>query len=100
MACCIDAQAESRTGERAQLPIFDAIFADIGDYSRSSRTCHLFRARHNIDFISHHTTRHSLVLLDELVRPPIRKRGCAGSCYREYFRRAGCISIVSTHHTP
>ena len=87
--------------ERAQLPIFDAIFADIGDYQSIEQNLSTFSAHvTNIDFISHHTTRHSLVLLDELGSATDPEEGAAlAVAIAEYFRRAGCISIVSTHHT-
>jgi DNA mismatch repair protein MutS2 len=87
--------------ERAELPIFDSIFADIGDYQSIEQNLSTFSAHvTNIDFISHHTTAHSLVLLDELGSATDPEEGAAlAVAIAEYFRRAACISIVSTHHT-
>src|SRR6202008_2236782 len=53
--------------ERAEMPILDGVFADIGDYQSIEQNLSTFSAHvSNIDFISHQATTHSLVLLDEL----------------------------------
>src|SRR5581483_11232390 len=87
--------------ERAELPIFDAVFADIGDYQSIEQNLSTFSAHvTNIDFISHHATAHSLVLLDELGSATDPEEGAAlAVSIAEYFRRAACLSIISTHHT-
>jgi DNA mismatch repair protein MutS2 len=87
--------------ERAEMPIFDAIFADIGDYQSIEQNLSTFSAHvSNIDFISRHTTAHSLVLLDELGSATDPEEGAAlGVAIAEYFRRSACLSILSTHHT-
>ncbi len=87
--------------ERAELPIFDSVFADIGDYQSIEQNLSTFSAHvTNIDFISHHTTAQSLVLLDELGSATDPEEGAAlAVAIAEYFRRAACISIISTHHT-
>ena len=87
--------------ERAELPILDGVFADIGDYQSIEQNLSTFSAHvTNIDFISHHATRDSLVLLDELGSATDPEEGAAlAVSIADFFRRAGCVSIVSTHHT-
>ena len=87
--------------ERAEFPIFDGVFADIGDYQSIEQNLSTFSAHvTNIDFISHHATRDSLVLLDELGSATDPEEGAAlAVSIADFFRRAGCVSVVSTHHT-
>src|ERR1017187_9640111 len=87
--------------ERAELPIFDGVFADIGDYQSIEQNLSTFSAHvTNIDFISHQATGNSLVLLDELGSATDPEEGAAlAVAIADFFRRAGCLSIVSTHHT-
>jgi DNA mismatch repair protein MutS2 len=87
--------------ERAELPIFDSVFADIGDYQSIEQNLSTFSAHvTNIDFISHQATRDSLVLLDELGSATDPEEGAAlAVSIADFFRRADCVSIVSTHHT-
>ena len=87
--------------ERAQMPLFDAVHADIGDYQSIEQNLSTFSAHvTNIDFISHHATVQSLVLLDELGSATDPQEGAAlAVAIADYFRRLSCLSIVSTHHT-
>jgi DNA mismatch repair protein MutS2 len=87
--------------ERAELPIFDSVFADIGDYQSIEQNLSTFSAHvTNIDHISHHASARSLVLLDELGSATDPEEGAAlAVAIADYFRRAACISVVSTHHT-
>ncbi len=87
--------------ERAELPLFDGVFADIGDYQSIEQNLSTFSAHvTNIDFISHHATRNSLVLLDELGSATDPEEGAAlAVSIADFFRQVGCLSIVSTHHT-
>jgi DNA mismatch repair protein MutS2 len=87
--------------ERAELPIFDGVFADIGDYQSIEQNLSTFSAHvTNIDFISHCATRDSLLLLDELGSATDPEEGAAlAVSIADFFRRAGSVSIVSTHHT-
>jgi len=87
--------------DRAELPLFDGVFADIGDYQSIEQNLSTFSAHvTNIDFTSHHASAHSLVLLDELGSATDPEEGAAlAVAIAEYFRRNGCLSIISTHHT-
>ena len=87
--------------ERAVLPVFGAVLADIGDYQSIEQNLSTFSAHiTNIDFISRTAVPDSLVLLDELGSATDPEEGAAlAVAIAEHFLRAGCISIVSTHHT-
>jgi len=87
--------------DRAEMPIFDSVFADIGDYQSIEQNLSTFSAHvTNIDFISHQATSQSLVLLDELGSATDPEEGAAlAVAIADHFRRAGCLSIISTHHT-
>jgi len=87
--------------ERAEMPILDGVFADIGDYQSIEQNLSTFSAHvSNINRISQEATAHSLVLLDELGSATDPEEGAAlAVAIADYFRRRGCLSIVSTHHT-
>ena len=87
--------------DRAEMPIFDSVFADIGDYQSIEQNLSTFSAHvTNIDFISHQATSQSLVLLDELGSATDPEEGAAlAVAIADHFRRTGCLSIISTHHT-
>jgi DNA mismatch repair protein MutS2 len=87
--------------DRAELPVFDALLADIGDYQSIEQNLSTFSAHvTNIDFISRTATSRSLVLLDELGSATDPEEGAAlAVAIAEHFRRIGCITIISTHHT-
>jgi DNA mismatch repair protein MutS2 len=87
--------------DSAMLPIFDAVLADIGDYQSIEQNLSTFSAHvTNIDFISRTATPQSLVILDELGAATDPEEGAAlAVAIAEHFRRAGSISVISTHHT-
>ena len=87
--------------DRAELPVFDAVLADIGDYQSIEQNLSTFSAHvTNIDFISRTATPDSLVLLDELGSATDPEEGAAlAVAIAEHFRRIGCASVISTHHT-
>ena len=87
--------------DRAELPVFDAVLADIGDYQSIEQNLSTFSAHvTNIDFISRTATPHSLVLLDELGAATDPEEGAAlAVAIAEHFRRTGCMCVISTHHT-
>jgi len=87
--------------DRADLPVFDAVLADIGDYQSIEQNLSTFSAHvTNIDFISRTATDHSLVLLDELGSATDPEEGAAlAVAIAGHFRNIGCMSVISTHHT-
>ncbi len=87
--------------DRAELPIFDAVLADIGDYQSIEQNLSTFSAHvTNIDFISRTATAQSLVLLDELGSATDPEEGAAlAVAIAAHFGSIGCITIISTHHT-
>ncbi|HEX3854018.1 MAG TPA: MutS2/Smr-associated SH3 domain-containing protein, partial [Polyangiaceae bacterium] len=87
--------------ERCELPTFDTVLADIGDYQSIEQNLSTFSAHvTNIDFISRVATNNSLVLLDELGSATDPEEGAAlAVAIADRFRAVGAISIISTHHT-
>jgi DNA mismatch repair protein MutS2 len=87
--------------ERAELPVFDAILADIGDYQSIEQNLSTFSAHvTNIDFISRTASAQSLVLLDELGSATDPEEGAAlAVAIAGHFGRIGCLTVISTHHT-
>ncbi|MGA7568540.1 MAG: endonuclease MutS2 [Terriglobales bacterium] len=87
--------------DRAEMPVFDAISADIGDYQSIEQNLSTFSAHvTNIDFISRTATANSLVLLDELGSATDPEEGAAlAVAIAEHFRQVGCMIVISTHHT-
>ena len=87
--------------DRAEMSVFDAVLADIGDYQSIEQNLSTFSAHlTNIDLISRTATPRSLVLLDELGSATDPEEGAAlAVAIAEHFRRIGCLTIISTHHT-
>ncbi len=87
--------------DRAELPVFDAVLADIGDYQSIEQNLSTFSAHvTNIDFISRTATAKSLVLLDELGSATDPEEGAAlAVAIASHFGQVGSMTIISTHHT-
>jgi DNA mismatch repair protein MutS2 len=87
--------------DRAELPVFDAVLADIGDYQSIEQNLSTFSAHvTNIDFISRTATANSLVLLDELGSATDPEEGAAlAVAIAGHFAAIGCMTVISTHHT-
>jgi len=87
--------------DRAEMPVFDAVLADIGDYQSIEQNLSTFSAHvTNIDFISRTATAQSLVLLDELGSATDPEEGAAlAVAIAGHFGRVGCMTVISTHHT-
>jgi DNA mismatch repair protein MutS2 len=87
--------------DRAIIPVFDAVLADIGDYQSIEQNLSTFSAHvTNIDFISRTATANSLVLLDELGSATDPEEGAAlAVAIASHFGTIGCMTVISTHHT-
>ena len=87
--------------DRAEMPIFGGVFADIGDYQSIEQNLSTFSAHvTNINFISQTARADSLVLLDELGSATDPEEGAAlAVAIADHFRQLGCVSVISTHHT-
>jgi DNA mismatch repair protein MutS2 len=87
--------------DHAELPVFDAVLADIGDYQSIEQNLSTFSAHvTNIDFISRTATANSLVLLDELGSATDPEEGAAlAVAIAAHFGSIGCMTVISTHHT-
>jgi len=87
--------------DRAEMPVFDAVLADIGDYQSIEQNLSTFSAHvTNIDFISRTATAQSLVLLDELGSATDPEEGAAlAVAIAAHFGRIGSMTVISTHHT-
>jgi DNA mismatch repair protein MutS2 len=87
--------------DRAEMPVFDAVLADIGDYQSIEQNLSTFSAHvTNIDFISRTATAESLVLLDELGSATDPEEGAAlAVAIAAHFAGIGCMTVISTHHT-
>jgi len=86
---------------RMEMPLFDAVLADIGDYQSIEQNLSTFSAHvTNIDRLSRTATARSLVLLDELGSATDPEEGAAlAVAIAEHFLKIGCFTIISTHHT-
>jgi DNA mismatch repair protein MutS2 len=86
---------------RAVLPIFTAVYADIGDAQSIDNSLSTFSAHiTNLNRIARAADAHSLVLLDELGSATDPDEGAAlAVAFAEHFLRVNCWSIITTHLT-
>ena len=84
----------------ALLPIFDQIFADIGDQQSIAANLSTFTAHmRNIAETAHRVHPPALVLLDEVGTGTDPDEGAAlAIAIVDFFRRAGATTIASTHY--
>ena len=91
---------EIPAAEGSTLPLFDGIFADIGDEQSIEQSLSTFSAHiGNLSRIVRRVTSRSLVLLDELGAGTDPQEGVAlAMALLDHFLAAGCLVLVSTHH--
>ena len=86
--------------ERAELPVFDRVLADIGDEQSiaadlSTFSAHMLNLKAMLDVASDE----SLILVDEMGTGTAPEEGAALSvALLEEFRRRGALTIATTHH--
>ncbi|MFP4509259.1 MAG: endonuclease MutS2 [Spirochaetaceae bacterium] len=84
----------------SELPVFDDIFADIGDEQSIEQSLSTFSAHMKaVADVVHNSTSSSLVLLDELGSgTDPHEGGALGMAILDHLVFTGCYSLITTHH--
>jgi DNA mismatch repair protein MutS2 len=85
---------------RAELPIFDRVVADIGDEQSIAADLSTFSAHMlNLKSMLELASEHSLILVDEMGTGTAPEEGAAlAVALLEEFRQRGALTIATTHH--
>ena len=91
---------EIPAAEGSMLPIFDSMYADIGDEQSIEQSLSTFSGHvKNLSHIVQHATLSSLVLLDELGAGTDPEEGVAlAMALLDHFLATGCMVMATTHH--
>ncbi len=86
--------------DRAEVPIFDRVLADIGDEQSIAADLSTFSAHMlNLKFMLQAATASSLILVDEMVTGTAPEEGAAlAVALLEEFRERGALTLATTHH--
>ena len=86
--------------QRAELPLFDRVLADIGDEQSITADLSTFSAHIlNLKSMLESATAHSLVLVDEMGTGTAPEEGAAlAVALLEEFRARGALTLATTHH--
>jgi len=84
----------------AELPVFSAVFADIGDQQSIAANLSTFTAHmRNVADTAHRVTPSALVLIDEVGTGTDPDEGAAlAIAVVDYFRRSGALTLTTTHY--
>lgn len=88
------------TAQKAELPLFDRVLADIGDEQSIAADLSTFSAHIlNLKSILERATPQTLVLVDEMGTGTAPEEGAAlAVALLEEFRARGCLTLATTHH--
>jgi DNA mismatch repair protein MutS2 len=86
----------------AVLPVFDQVYADIGDQQSIAASLSTFTAHlRNIAAMAEQVAPPALLLIDEVGTGTDPEEGAAlAIAIVDYFRRAGATTLASTHYNP
>lgn len=86
--------------QRAKMPLFDCVLADIGDEQSVTADLSTFSAHIlNLKVMLEHATKRSLVLADEIGTGTAPEEGAAlAVALLEEFRARHCLTFATTHH--
>lgn len=86
--------------DEARFPLFDGVFADIGDQQSIEQSLSTFSSHiRNLLSIMEAATGESLVLVDELGTSTDPEEGSAlAKAILEHFRQRGALMVATTHH--
>ncbi|HEQ71559.1 MAG TPA: endonuclease MutS2, partial [Spirochaetia bacterium] len=100
LACMNQFGMEIPAAEGTALPIFDGIFADIGDEQSIEQSLSTFQAHmKNMAAVAGKATSRSLVLLDELGAGTDPQEGTAiAMALLDHFVETGTMTLATTHH--
>jgi DNA mismatch repair protein MutS2 len=100
LACLNQFGLEIPAAEGTALPVFDGVFADIGDEQSLEQSLSTFQAHmNNVSFIVKNATARSLVLLDELGAGTDPQEGTAiAMALLDHFVETKTKTLATTHH--